>query len=187
MPAGRFSSMRYAVPFAAAAAVALAAAPLPAKAAGDTVTATVYEATEDGKGDKVGTVSFSNSEYGLLAKADLENIDAGAYGFHIHQNAACGPGDVDGETVPAGAAGGHLDPEDTGTHQGPYGQGHLGDMPNLMLGPDGTALPVAAPRLEVEDVAGHAVMIHAKVDHYGEASSAEEKGGGRAYCGVIQG
>jgi Cu/Zn superoxide dismutase len=38
-------------------------------------------------------------------------------------------------------------------HEGPYGEGHLGDLPALYVGTDGkTALPVLATRLKIRDM-----------------------------------
>ncbi len=60
------------------------------------------------------------------------------------------------------AAGGHLDPQNTGKHEGPEGQGHLGDLPVLVVNNDGIASePVTAPRLKsLDEVKDKALMIH---------------------------
>ena len=56
------------------------------------------------------------------------------------------------------AAGGHWDPQHTGHHLGPYGFGHLGDLPALTVTNNGDAnLPVLAPRLKVKDLQGHSL------------------------------
>jgi Cu-Zn family superoxide dismutase len=55
---------------------------------------------------------------------------------------------VNGQTVPAGAAGGHLDPAYTGHYEGPEHAGHLGDLPLLTAGANGMAVEtLAAPRI----------------------------------------
>ena len=60
-----------------------------------------------------------------------------------------------GKPMAALAAGGHYDPDKTDRHAGPYGNGHLGDLPFLYVDKEGKAsLPVLAPRLKVADLQG---------------------------------
>ena len=76
-----------------------------------------------------------------------------------------------------------MDPQGTGSHGGPYGDGHLGDLPNLVVLDDGTAgLVLLAPRLTVADLDGRAIMIHSGADDYTDA----DPGGDRAYCGIVE-
>ena len=83
------------------------------------------------------------------------------------------------------SAGGHYDPEEAGTHQGPYGDGHLGDLPVLTVNGDGEAnLPVLAPRLSMEDMPGRSLMIHAGGDTYADEPHLGG-GGARMACGVV--
>ena len=146
--------------------------------------ATMHAVSADGVGDSIGTISFQDSDYGLLIHPQLQGMAAGLHGLHVHQNPDCGPAANDkGETIAAGAAGGHMDPQDTGSHQGPYGDGHLGDLPNLVVLDDGTAgLVLLAPRLTVADLEGRAIMIHSGADDYTD----HHPGGDRAYCGVVE-
>lgn len=93
----------------------------------------------------------------------------------------------DGKAVPALAAGGHYDPANTGKHEGPYGNGHLGDLPALAVATDGMAtLPVLAPRLKVADIKGRSLMIHAGGDNYADTPAPLGGGGARAACGVVK-
>ena len=64
-------------------------------------TITLHEATDEGPGDSVGTVTVTESEYGLVFTPDLKDLDEGIHGFHVHQNPTCQPGEKDGDTVPA--------------------------------------------------------------------------------------
>ena len=90
----------------------------------------------------------------------------------------------DGNAVAGGAAGGHYDPKAAGRHGGPYGDGHLGDLPNLVVEADGSArMPLLAPRLDVAAIAGRALIVHAGPDRY---ANDRDKGGARAYCDVIR-
>lgn len=141
----------------------------------------------DGVEDSIGTITLEDSDHGLLLTPELSELSAGVYGFHLHENPSCEPGENDeGEVVAAGDAGGHYDSEDTGTHQGPYGDGHLGDLPVLIVNESGEAtLPVLAPRLSLDDVQGRSLMIHQGGDTY---SDEPKLGGGgeRMACGVIE-
>ena len=84
------------------------------------------------------------------------------------------------------AAGGHFDPKSTGQHKGPYGTGHLGDLPPLFVN-DGIAnIPTLAPRLQVSDVLGHAVIIHAGGDNFSDDPAPLGGGGARSACGVLR-
>ncbi|SDL47132.1 superoxide dismutase, Cu-Zn family [Modicisalibacter muralis] len=145
----------------------------------------LHEVSTDGVGESIGTVTVEDTDYGLLLTPDLSGLNAGMHGFHVHQNASCEPKEEGGETTPAGAAGGHLDPQDTGTHQGPYGEGHLGDLPVLMVDEEGNATtPVLAPRLEVADLEGRALMIHEGGDTYSDEPKLGG-GAGRVACGAV--
>lgn len=151
-------------------------------------TITLHEATDEGPGDSIGTVTVTESEYGLVFTPDLKNLEEGIHGFHVHQNPTCQPGEKNGETVPALAAGGHFDPENTGRHGTPWGDGHLGDLPALYVDDEGHAtLPVLAPRLEMDDLKGRAVMIHGGGDNYSDQPKPLGGGGPRMACGVVNG
>lgn len=83
-------------------------------------------------------------------------------------------------------AGGHLDPQKTEHHLGPYNpKGHLGDLPAIYINADGSVTtPVLAPRIKVNDIIGHSLMIHNGDDNY---SDTPQLGGAgpRMVCGVI--
>lgn len=147
---------------------------------------TVHRVTPEETGQAVGRIAFEDSRFGLLVKPGLKALTAGPHAAHVHENAACGAMVEKGRAMPAGAAGGHYDPAATGRREGPYGNGHLGDLPNLIFEQDGTAsIPVLAPRMTIGDVRGRALMIHAAADRYaGHARHAQGKGGMRIYCGV---
>lgn len=170
--------------FAVAAVLVATAGCAPAATEPDLLTATITIAEEDGRGLAVGTVEFIDTAYGLLVVPELRNLSPGPHAAHVHENPDCSEG-VDG--APAGAAGGHYDPEGTGTHAGPYAQGHRGDLPNLIVESDGaTSVPVLAPKLTASELRGRSIMIHAGADRYDEHSAHKHpKGGHRMYCGVI--
>ncbi|WP_111415414.1 superoxide dismutase family protein [Billgrantia lactosivorans] len=141
----------------------------------------------DGVQESIGSISYEDTDHGLLLTPDLSELPPGVYGFHLHQNASCEPGEDDsGDTQAAGEAGGHHDPDDAGSHEGPYGEGHLGDLPVLIVNEDGKAtLPVLAPRLSAEDLEGRSLMIHEGGDTYTDEPKLGG-GGSRMACGVIE-
>lgn len=140
-----------------------------------------------GIGDAVGVILLEDTEYGLLLTPALLGLTPGMHGFHIHQNPACGPAEKEGRMVPGLAAGGHFDPDGTGTHQGPYKEGHLGDLPSLYVDAEGIAkTPVLAPRLTVAAVSERSLMIHANGDNFSDTPVALGGGGPREACGIIQ-
>ena len=153
-------------------------------------TATLHEITAQGEAGAVGTITFTDTAHGLLVTPDLQGLASeGAHGMHIHARGGCGPrAGSHGHAIAGGAAGGHYDPDDTRRHEGPYGEGHLGDLPNLIVAADGAAtIPVLAPRPTVADLDGRAVMVHGAADHYdGHDDHDHGKGGVRMYCGVIE-
>ena len=142
------------------------------------------EAAESGDGDVVGIVRFVDGPYGLLVVPKLHDLEPGVHAAHVHEIPDCA---TDAAGTPAGAAGDHYDPAGTGVHNGPYGNGHLGDLPNLIVEADGTSrIPMLAPRLRAADLKGRALMIHAEADLYDAHSAhAHGKGGPRMFCGVI--
>lgn len=132
--------------------------------------------TQDTK-QLLGTVTFEDTPHGLLILPDLAHLPAGLRGFHLHQHADCAQQGM--------CAGGHFDPENTNTHQGPYGKGHRGDLPVLYVKKDGTATtPTLAPRLKTSDLKGLAVMIHAGGDNYSDHPPLGG-GGARIACGTL--
>ncbi len=141
----------------------------------------------DGVGEAIGTVTFTDSEYGLLIEPDLSGLPPSPHGLHMHENASCEPAESEGEMTAAGAAGAHFDPEGTGTHRGPYDDsGHLGDLPVLVVDAEGNATtPALAPRLEESQLSGHAIIIHEGGDNYSDEPTLGG-GGSRIACGAVE-
>lgn len=144
-----------------------------------TTTAKIYETAKTGQGIFVGTITFKDTKMGLLIQPTLSQLPPGLHGFHIHDHATCEDMGM--------AAMGHLDPEKTGKHLGPYDTtGHLGDLPALYVDKNGVAdLPLLAPRLTVKDIQNHALMIHSGGDNYSDVPEKLGGGGARLACGVI--
>ncbi|HUH66590.1 MAG TPA: superoxide dismutase [Cu-Zn] SodC [Syntrophales bacterium] len=153
----------------------------------DQITVQMNLVNEKGVGKNIGTVTAMDSRYGLILIPELRDLTPGIHGFHVHQLPYCGAAEKEGKHVAALAAGGHFDPYGTNRHEGPYGEGHLGDLPFLYVGPDGKAVsPVLAPRLKVEDLKERSLMIHAGGDNYSDSPEALGGGGARVACGVIK-
>ncbi|WP_126978576.1 superoxide dismutase family protein [Saezia sanguinis] len=141
----------------------------------------------DGGSKPIGTVTAVDSQYGLVLTPNLQGLAPGVHGFHVHVNPDCGPKEQDGKMVAALAAGGHYDPQNTGKHGTPWGDGHLGDLPPLYVAADGTAVtPVLAPRLKVADLAGRSIMVHAGGENYSDHPAPLGGGGARVACGVVK-
>jgi len=70
--------------------------------------------------------------YGVMIAVEMSELPPGRHGFHIHEVGRCDPPDF-------GSAGGHFNPRGKRhglmTVEGP----HVGDLPNLVAGSDGTA------------------------------------------------
>ncbi len=140
------------------------------------ITIKVY-GTDDEHQEK-GTITFRDSPGGLLINLRLHDLPPGPHGLHIHQNPSCRNHGM--------AAGEHLDPKHTHNHLGPYGEGHLGDLPVMYVNADREArASLIAPRLSVESIEKRSIVIHAAGDNY---TNTPPLGGGgpRIACGVIR-
>lgn len=138
-----------------------------------------------GGSQPVGTVTAEANRFGVLLTPALTGLPPGLHGFHVHENPSCAAAEKDGKMTAALGAGGHYDPAKTGKHEGPYGEGHLGDLPAIHVGEDGKAdYPVLAPRLTLGDLKGRSLMIHAGGDNHADHPAPLGGGGPRIACGV---
>lgn len=140
----------------------------------------------DGEGvaEPIGSLMARDSETGLVLVPDLQGLPPGEHGFHLHGGSSCGAGLSDGVRVAGLAAGGHWDPDHAGHHLGPDGPGHRGDLSRLVVAADGRATAeVRAPRLQVRDLAGRALIVHAGGDTYSDTPPLGG-GGARIACGL---
>lgn len=156
-------------------AAAIAAVTLGAPAAAQMT----VEIRDTATGGALGTVTFEEAAGGgVRFTPDLDDIlPAGDHGFHAHVNPDCGS---EGQ-----AAGGHYDPANTGVHEGPEGNGHLGDLPRLTSDGGRVTAAVVAPRLTLGDLYGRALVIHEGGDNYSDSPSPLGGGGARLGCGVV--
>jgi Cu-Zn family superoxide dismutase len=139
-----------------------------------------------GIGTSIGEVVLTETRYGVVLTPNLTGLPPGLHGFHVHENPSCAPAEKDGAMVAAQAAGAHYDPQHSGKHGQPWGDGHLGDLPALYVGADGKATnPVLAPRLKLAELPGRSLMVHAGGDNHSDHPAPLGGGGGRIACGVI--
>lgn len=170
----------------AAALAATALSALAAPALADRVTVTIQAVDANGIGTSLGSIVAEDTRRGVVFTPDLSGLTPGIHGFHVHTNPSCAPKEQDGKSVPALSAGGHYDPSGSGKHEGPWGDGHLGDLPALFVTADGRSThPVLAPRLRVSDLAGRSLMLHAGGDNHADHPEKLGGGGARIACGVV--
>lgn len=136
----------------------------------------------DGKG--IGTVVLTADSAGLDLRFDVHDLTPGSHGVHLHATGRC-------ERPDFLTAGAHLD--DGAHHHGrDNAEGwHLGDLPNLEVGPDGTArmtlrlIPKGSKFLlkRLLDDDGSAVIIHAGPDD--QHTDPSGGSGARVACGIV--
>jgi Cu-Zn family superoxide dismutase len=168
--------------------LSIAALAVAAPAFAATVRAELARALPEGAGEPVGVATISDGAQGAVIALDLKGLPPGPHGLHLHQNASCAPSTgPDGKPVPAGAAGAHWDPGQTNHHLGPEGAGHMGDLPRVEVGADGTAkTQLLAPHIkDVGALRGRALMLHAGGDNYSDTPPLGG-GGARYACGVLR-
>jgi len=174
----------------AAAAFALAA---PALVAQEPKPQSVMKARADIKGDGItGTVELEEQARGTMRAVMIvlkaSGLKPGLHGVHLHAVGKCEP---PGFT----AAGGHFDPGPSGnTDPDANHPFHMGDIPNLEVGADGTGtlrgmttrVTLSDGPLSLFDADGTAIIIHANPDKgiTGEPKSGVS-GGPRIACGVV--
>lgn len=138
----------------------------------------------DASGRDAGTATLTQTARGVLIELDLSGLPAGRWvAFHVHETGRCD------HATGHDTAGGHFNPTNAAHGYGTAGGPHAGDMPNQMVGPDGTLkAQVFNPMVTLDGgdtaIRGRALMIHAGPDDY-ESQPAGNAGKRRA-CGVIE-
>src|SRR6266540_5835398 len=152
--------------------------------AADAQPALGFAEVRDSDGRLVGAVSFQRVQDGVEIRARFQGLPPGEHGYHVHAVGKCDPP----EFV---TAEGHFNPtmHEHGL-QNPRGP-HVGDLPNLVIGEDGTASVTAVARFatlapgeaSLFDADGSALVIHADPDD--EVTDPAGNTGGRIACGVL--
>ena len=147
---------------------------------------TMNRINSKGTGETIGSVTAQDTDQGLVIYPALSGLTPGEHGFHLHSLGSCEAGSTaEGTTVAGLAAGGHWDPDETGQHLGPFGNGHRGDLSRLVVDENGnTNTSVIAPRLGTADLRGKALVVHAGGDTYKDEPPLGG-GGARIACGVV--
>lgn len=133
-------------------------------------------------GQPAGTATLLNDARGLRIVVSATEMTPGAHGFHLHTTGKC-----EGPTFTS--AGGHLNPDNRKHGTLAAGGAHLGDLPNLQIGSDGSgrvteAVPGGRGALgAIFDGDGTAVIVHANADDY--RTDPTGNAGDRVACGVF--
>lgn len=170
---------------------------------GSAATAEAVIKNTDGK--TIGSLRIEDEPAGKSTLTiTVAGLRAGYHGFHVHAKGVCDPKAIDPVTrSPFSSAGAHFSISPT-THSG-----HSGDLPNLLVGADGTGeATVVTDRFRVGqlfDADGSSIVVHALPDNHsnipdryshqgppsGVGPDAETlkagDSGGRVACGVITG
>lgn len=136
------------------------------------------------QGELVGLVSIGESRDGVRIVAHVHNLPPGYHGLHIHEVGKCDAPDFK-------SAGEHFNPY--GAQHGlkdPKGR-HAGDLPNLLVAPDGTGVLVAyAPLVTLRSggnslfhEGGTSFVVHSQLDD--QLTDPSGNSGDRLACGVV--
>jgi Cu-Zn family superoxide dismutase len=162
---------------------ALAALALTAACSGGATSSDPARATAQLKradGSAAGSAVATVVNGGLSLKVSVTGISPGPHGVHVHMTGKC---DAPGFTT----AGGHWNPGAT-QHglENPQGA-HAGDMPNLMVGADGTGTltyRLGSGTMDgLLDADGAAFVVHAGPDD--QKTDPSGNSGDRIACGVF--
>ncbi len=137
-----------------------------------------------GDGTARGQAVVTQAADGLHVVVKAQGVPPGDHAVHIHMTGTCTGPDFT-------SAGGHWNP--AGHKHGkdnPAGM-HMGDMPNMLVGTDGTGeMEYVVPRGTISegatpllDADGAAVVIHAQADDY--KTDPTGNAGGRIACAVL--
>ena len=129
-----------------------------------------------------GRLTLTTMGDGVHVGGEIGGLTPGSHGFHVHERGDCSAAD-------ASSAGGHFNPTNAPHGRAGAGPHHLGDSDNIMANAEGVARvdahlhDVALGTGLANDIAGRAIVVHAKPDDY--ASQPSGDAGARVACGVI--
>ena len=131
-----------------------------------------------------GTLNLVPTPDGVRIAGEIGGLTAGGtHAIHIHETGDCSAAD-------ASSAGGHFNPGSDPHGRAGTAAHHGGDMDNLSANGEGVAQAngeahdVTLGGGAANDVAGRAVVVHAKADDY--TSQPSGNAGDRVACGVIE-
>ena len=147
----------------------------------------IHAVTAKGTGERLGSIIVTQTATGARFSLNLKNLPPGIHGFHLYTVGSCEAAAAGGRMVPAGAAGTIYDPFKVGRHQGPNGRGYLGSLPTIYVTSKGTAnQSITAPRVQLGDVQGRALLIKAGPDDYTDQPLPLGGSGDAIACGVVR-
>ena len=136
----------------------------------NSTTSDIVELNESGVGEKVGTITVTETADGISIEVNATGLkaQAGQVGFHLHEKNSPNPTeDANGNLIVGGGLGGHWDPDESKKHAGPDGDGHRGDLEALTVNEDGSInQTVISSKIKYADVKGKSFVIHANSDNY---------------------
>lgn len=154
------------------------------RTAADVPMATLGETTLTfANGSPAGTARLMRDGGGVSIAVTVNGMTPGAHGYHMHTVGRC-------EAPKFESAGGHLNPDNRRHGTLAAGGAHLGDLPNLQVGSDGTGRSTEivaggdAALVSIFDGDGTAVIVHAQPDDYRTDPSGNS--GDRIACGVLR-
>ena len=140
----------------------------------------------DVSGNRVGRARFEPATAeDVKVTVEVSGLTPGAHGIHVHEAGRCEPPDF-------ASAGAHFNPAGQPHHGAGGEHHHAGDLPNLMVSPDGTGRGEAVLRGITMRGRGHhslfhqngtSILIHRDADDLKSAPSGNS--GDRIACGVI--
>ena len=139
---------------------------------------------KDAAGKVVGSAAFEQSDGGVRLTVKVEGLKPGPHGFHVHDVGACAAPDFK-------SAGPHFNPGGR-KHGLESAEGHhAGDLPNLVVGADGTGQATALLQgvtlgdgtMSLFHQGGTSVVVHADADDGKTDPSGNS--GARIACGVV--
>jgi Cu-Zn family superoxide dismutase len=135
-------------------------------------------------GQTVGTATFTQVGKGIRVALEAQGLPPGIKAVHVHAVGRCDPPDF-------ATAGSHFNPQGR-QHgaQNPQGP-HVGDLPNVIIGADGTGRLESTTELltlqrasnSLFDADGSALVVHAAPDDF--RTDPTGNSGARIACGVV--
>jgi Cu-Zn family superoxide dismutase len=136
-------------------------------------------------GERIGVATLTDTTGALKLGVSVAELSPGPHGLHFHTMGSCTPPDFK-------SASAHFNPDDRKHGRlNPDGP-HLGDLPNLLVGPDGSADTTFVIARELAgggsrslfQPGGSALVIHAGPDD--ERTDPSGNSGERVACAVIR-
>ena len=132
----------------------------------------------------VARFAYDRSNDETVVQGRVEGLSPGLHGFHVHENGDCSMQDG----TPAGAAGGHYNPDDTphGAPDDPADERHVGDFGNIRANDNGVATFSFSYTRDEEDfgeLEDRAVVVHGGRDDL--TSQPSGAAGARKACGMM--